>query len=291
MDTLVLYAIPVFALSIALEAWHAHKRGLARFEARDTWASIAMGFGSVLAGVPFKLGFVWLLMKLYEHRLFTVSSGVGGYLLLLLAEDLAYYWSHRTNHEVRLFWASHVSHHSSQHYNLATAVRQSWTQPYLMWIFWLPLPLLGFSPELILLQQAISLVYQFFIHTEGVRKLGWLEWFMNTPSHHRVHHAVNVRYLDANHGGIFIIWDRLFGSFVEEREDEPCVYGITKNLETFNPLRIAFHEWRAMFVDVARAPTWGAKLRYVFAPPGYSHDGSRRTSRQLQAALQQLPAE
>ncbi|HEX5657383.1 MAG TPA: sterol desaturase family protein [Polyangiales bacterium] len=291
MDVLILWAIPVFALSIALEAWHSHKRGLHSFETRDTWASIAMGFGSVAAGLPFKLGFVWVLAKLYEHRLFTIPWSVGGYLALLFAEDLAYYWSHRTNHEVRMFWAAHVSHHSSQKYNLATAVRQSWTQPYLMWIFWLPLPLLGFSPEMILLQQGISLLYQFWIHTETVGKLGFFEWFMNTPSHHRVHHAVNVRYLDANHAGIFILWDRLFGTFVEEREDEPCVYGITKNIDSYNPVRIAFHEWRAMFHDVWSAPTWSAKLKYMFAPPGYSHDGSRQTARQMQARLSQLPAE
>lgn len=132
MDKLILYAIPVFALSIALEAWHSQRTHAGRFETRDTFASIAMGFGSVVAGVPFRLGFLWLLAKLYEHRLFTIPPSALGYLALLFAEDCCYYWSHRTNHEVRLFWAAHVSHHSSQRYNLATAVRQSWTQPYLM---------------------------------------------------------------------------------------------------------------------------------------------------------------
>jgi len=283
MDTLILYAMPVFALSIALEAWIAHRRGHDSYEKRDTMASLAMGFGSVLVGLPFKVAFLWLLTRLYQFRLWTVEASVAGYLLLLFAEDLCYYWSHRTNHEVRLFWAAHVSHHSSQRYQLATAVRQSWTQPYLMWIFWLPLPLLGFSPKLILLQQAISLVYQFFIHTEEVGRLGPLEWFMNTPSHHRVHHAVNVRYLDRNHGGIFIIWDRLFGTFAAERDDDRPVYGITKNIATFNPLRIAFHEWRALVDDVRRAPRLASKLAYVFAPPGYSHDGSTLTSAQLRA--------
>jgi sterol desaturase/sphingolipid hydroxylase (fatty acid hydroxylase superfamily) len=291
MDTLLLSAIPVFALSIALEAWHSHHRRLARFEVKDTFASIAMGFGSVVAGIPFRLGFLWLLAKLYEHRAFTVPWSVGGWLALLFAEDLCYYWSHRTNHEVRMFWAAHVSHHSSTHFNLSTAVRQSWTQPYLMWIFWLPLPLLGFSPEMIVLQQAASLIYQFFIHTEAVGKLGPLEWIMNTPSHHRVHHAVNVRYLDANHAGVFIIWDRLFGTFVEERAEEPPVYGITKNIETYNPLRITFHEWHAMLRDVWRTPRWLDKLKYLFAPPGFSADGSTMTSRELQARMHKLPAQ
>ncbi|HVZ35154.1 MAG TPA: sterol desaturase family protein [Polyangiaceae bacterium] len=290
MDTLILYALPVFVLSMLLEFAEARRQRRHVYEARDSFASIAMGLGSMVVGVPFKLGFVWLLALVYEHRLFTVPRGAFGYLALLLCEDLCYYWSHRTNHEVRLFWAAHVNHHSSERYNLATAVRQSWTQPYLMWIFWLPLPLFGFAPELILLQQAVSLIYQFFIHTELVGKLGPLEWLFNTPSHHRVHHAVNVRYLDKNHAGIFIIWDRMFGTFAEERSDDPPRYGITKPIDSFNPLYIAFHEWRALFRDVRRAPRLIDKVRYVFAPPGFSPDGSTLTSKQLQAKLRATPS-
>jgi sterol desaturase/sphingolipid hydroxylase (fatty acid hydroxylase superfamily) len=292
MDTLILWALPVFALSMLFELWHARRRGArAVYESRDAWASIAMGLGSVVVGIPFKLGFVYLLSVLYEHRLFTIEPTALGYVALFFAEDLCYYWSHRINHEVRLFWAAHVNHHSSTHYNLATAVRQSWTQPYLMWVFWLPLPLLGFAPHLIVLQMAIGLIYQFFIHTQEVDKLGPLEWVLNTPSHHRVHHAVNVRYLDKNHAGILILWDRLFGSFVAERADDPPVYGITKNIETFNPLRIASHEWISLLHDVRRAPRLIDKLRYVFSPPGYSHDGSTLTSKQLQERLRPAPAE
>jgi sterol desaturase/sphingolipid hydroxylase (fatty acid hydroxylase superfamily) len=292
MDTLILWALPMFALSMLVELWHARRRGAAHvYESRDAWASIAMGFGSVVVGVPFKLVFVYLLGLLYEHRLFTIEPNALGYVALFFAEDLCYYWSHRINHEVRLFWAAHVNHHSSTHYNLATAVRQSWTQPYLMWVFWLPLPLLGFAPHLIVLQMAISLIYQFFIHTQEVDRLGPLEWVLNTPSHHRVHHAVNVRYLDKNHAGILIIWDRMFGSFVAERADDPPVYGITKNIETFNPLRIASHEWVALFRDVRRAPRFIDKLRYLFSPPGYSHDGSTLTAKQLQERLRPAPAE
>lgn len=285
MDTLILSAMPIFVVSMLLELAIARARHHHTYEKRDTWASLAMGIGSVVVGVPFRIGFLWILAKLYEHRLFTIEPTVLGLVALLFAEDLCYYWSHRVNHEVRLFWAAHVNHHSSEHYNLSTALRQSWTQPYLMWIFWLPLPLLGFSPELILLQQAVSLLYQFFIHTQEAGKLGPLEWVMNTPSHHRVHHAVNVRYLDKNHAGIFIIWDRLFGTFQEELEEEPCVYGITKNIETFHPVRIAFHEWSALFHDVRQAPGLRNKLRYLFSPPGYSHDGSTMTAKQMQRGL------
>lgn len=283
MDVLIAYAVPVFMLSIWLERRLAKRRGLRTYEPRDTIASLVMGGGSVLAGVPFRLLFLWLLVRLYEHRWFTIEINAAGYVALLFAEDFCYYWSHRANHEIRLFWAAHVNHHSSQHYHLATALRQSWTQPYLMWIFWLPLPLLGFAPEWILLQMSISLIYQFFIHTQSVGKLGPLEWFLNTPSHHRVHHAVNWRYLDRNHGGIFIVWDHLFGTFVEELDDDVPVYGITKNIETFSPLRIAFHEWAAMFRDVASAPRLVDKLKYVLAPPGFSHDGSRQTSAEIRA--------
>lgn len=289
MDALIAWATPVFLLSIAFEYWLARERFPALHERRDTWISLALGTGAVVVGLPFRFLFLWVLTQLYEVRLFTIEPSVWGYLALLFAEDCCYYWSHRTNHEVRLFWAGHVNHHSSQHYHLATALRQSWTQPYLMWIFWLPLPLLGFSPEMILLQQAISLIYQFFIHTQLVNRLGPLEWIMNTPSHHRVHHAVNVRYLDKNHAGIFIIWDRLFGTFQAEHDDDAPVYGITKNLESFALMHVAFHEWVAIARDVRKAPGLLNKLRYVFAPPGYSHDGSSLTAKQLQAQLREHP--
>lgn len=287
MDTLIAWATPVFLLSVAFEYWLARERIPKLHDRRDTWVSLALGTGAVVVGLPFRFLFLWVLTQLYEVRLFTVQPGVWGYVLLLFAEDCCYYWSHRTNHEVRLFWAGHVNHHSSQHYHLATALRQSWTQPYLMWIFWLPLPLLGFSPEMILLQQAISLIYQFFIHTQLVGRLGPLEWIMNTPSHHRVHHAVNVRYLDKNHAGIFIIWDRLFGTFQAERDDDEPVYGITKNLESFGLMHVAFHEWLAIARDVRKAPGLANKLRYMFAPPGFSHDGSSLTAKQMQAQLRE----
>jgi len=281
MDVLIMFAIPVFLASMFVEHRLGVRRGLALYESRDTRASLSMGLGSAVVGLAFKVMFLWVLTQLYEYRLWTLGTGPLAWLAVLFAEDCCYYWSHRMNHEVRMLWAGHVNHHSSERYHLATALRQSWTQPFMMWVFWVPLPLLGFHPAMILAQQAISLIYQFFIHTTLVKKLGPLEWIMNTPSHHRVHHAVNVRYLDRNHAGIFIIWDRLFGTFVEERDDEPCVYGITKNIRTFNPWRIAFHEWAAMLGDVGRASGLWNKVRYVFSPPGWSPDGSTLTAAQM----------
>jgi sterol desaturase/sphingolipid hydroxylase (fatty acid hydroxylase superfamily) len=202
--------------------------------------------------------------------------------LLFFAEDLCYYAFHRVSHESRFFWAAHVNHHSSTHYNLSTALRQSWTTPLTTLPFWLPLPLLGFAPWMIITEQAISLLYQYWLHTEAIGTMGPFEKLFNTPSHHRVHHGRNAEYLDRNHAGILIIWDKLFGTFVPERA--PVEYGLTKNLESFNPLVIAFHEWRQIAVDVAGARSLGDAWRYVFGPPGWSPDGSRQTSEQMRAA-------
>jgi sterol desaturase/sphingolipid hydroxylase (fatty acid hydroxylase superfamily) len=203
--------------------------------------------------------------------------------VLFFAEDCAYYWFHRLHHEVRVLWAAHVNHHSSQHYNLSTALRQPLLTPFTGPWFWMPLPLIGFPPWMVLTAQAWSLLYQFWLHTEVIDRLGPLEWVLNTPSHHRVHHGSNVRYLDKNHGGILIIWDRLFGTFA--KETERVVYGLTTNIETYNPLRIGFHEIASISRDVAGAPTVKAKLGYLFAPPGWSHDGSTQTATQLQRSL------
>jgi sterol desaturase/sphingolipid hydroxylase (fatty acid hydroxylase superfamily) len=163
-----------------------------------------------------------------------------------------------------------VVHHSSQRYNLGTALRQTWTGTFMSWIFWLWMPLVGFPPLMVLTMQAVSLLYQFWIHTELVRHMGPLEKIMNTPSHHRVHHGTNQTYLDRNHAGILIVWDRMFGTFVPE-EEKP-VYGLTKNIGSYNPFRIAFHEWIDMWNDVKMAPSWRLKMRYVFGRPGWKEE-------------------
>jgi sterol desaturase/sphingolipid hydroxylase (fatty acid hydroxylase superfamily) len=209
--------------------------------------------------------------------------------LLFFAEDFCYYWFHRFHHEVRFFWAAHVNHHSSRYFNLSTALRQSWTTPITGPIFWVPLALLGFHPFMILTAQAVSLIYQFWIHTELIGRLGPLERVLNTPSHHRVHHGANVEYLDRNYAGILIVWDRLFGSFEPERA--PVDYGLTKNIRTFNPVQIAFHEWQGMFRDVLRARSWREAAQFLLQPPGWSPDGSTLTARQMQRrAFVEAPA-
>lgn len=281
VSNLVLYAIPVFILAVVGEAlWARHHPEVRGYELRDSAASMTMGLLNVFISALIKLAPVPLFAWLYDHRVVDIGHAWWSWIVLLFAEDCCYYWFHRIHHEVRLLWACHVNHHSSQYFNLSTALRQPLLTPISGPLFWAPLPLVGFEPWMVLTAQAWSLLYQFWIHTEAVDRLGPLEWFLNTPSHHRVHHGKNVPYLDKNHGGIFIIWDRLFGTFAPE--SEPVVYGLTKDIQTFNPLRIGFHEFAAIARDVARAPGLTAKLGYLLAPPGWSHDGSSLTATQLQ---------
>jgi sterol desaturase/sphingolipid hydroxylase (fatty acid hydroxylase superfamily) len=285
MSVLIYIAIPLFILGMLLEHALLVRHGRHTYERKDTLASLSMGMGNLLFSALVKGGVIAIGFWLYQHRLFELGQGALAWLLLFFAEDLCYYLFHRSHHGVRLFWAAHVNHHSSERYHLATALRQSWTTPFTSFWFWLPLPLLGFHPLMVVTQQGISLLYQFWIHTELIDRMGPLEWVLNTPSHHRVHHAVNTRYLDRNHGGILIIWDRLFGTFEAERRDDAPIYGITKNIQTHNPIRVAFHEWIAVLRDARRARGLRDKLRYLFAPPGWSPDGSTLTAGQLRAAV------
>ncbi len=286
MSNLVLYSIPAFVALLLIELlWSRRHPEVRGYKTPDTLASLSMGLLNVGINALTKAPALAFMLVLYEHRLADIPAALGGasWLVLLFLEDHSYYWFHRIHHEVRFLWACHVNHHSSQYYNLSTALRQPLLTSITGPIFWAPLPLLGFPPYMVLTAQAWSLLYQFWLHTEAIDRLGPLEWFMNTPSHHRVHHGKNVRYLDKNHGGVFIIWDRLFGTFAAETEK--VVYGLTKDIETYNPLRIGFHELAAIGRDLARAPGLRAKLGYVFAPPGWSHDGSTKTAGQLQRDL------
>lgn len=287
MSLLIYAAIPIFLVTIALErAWLRHRRArrdLVGYHRPDTLASLGMGVGNVVIAAGTKLLSVAAMVWLHEHRVVTLPVAWWTWVALFFAEDFCYYWFHRASHEVRFLWSAHVNHHSSQHYNLSTALRQSWTTPFTGPLFWMPLPLLGFPPWMVLTQQAVSLLYQYWIHTEAIGKLPrWFEYVFNTPSHHRVHHGSNPQYLDRNHGGILIVWDRLFGTF--EPEGERVRYGLTENITSHNLLEIAFHDWRAMIRDVRRAPSVRAALGYVLRPPGWSHDGRGKTAREVMAA-------
>ncbi|HYG25381.1 MAG TPA: sterol desaturase family protein [Caulobacteraceae bacterium] len=278
-------AIPLFVALVLLEIaagrfWKAR----VAYEGRDAWTSLLMGFGNTVQTF-IMLGLISAVMLwVYEYRVFDIPIDAWwAWVAVFFLDDLIFYWTHRISHERRIWWASHVNHHSSQHFNLSTALRQPWTGLIVgTWTPWLLLIWLGFPPAMIVVQNGVSLVYQFWIHTEAIGKTPrWFEAVFNTPSHHRVHHARNPRYLDANYAGILIVWDRLFGTFIEERADEPCKYGIVKNLGGFNILRVAFHEWMAIFQDIGRSPRHA--MGYLFGPPGWSPDGSRETSATIKA--------
>ncbi len=279
---LILYAIPFFILTLIIEIFVTNKKKMASYEFKDAVASISMGLGNVFLGIFAKVLVLAALTYLYiNFRFFTIPFTWWAWVLILFAEDFLYYWFHRISHENRFFWASHVIHHSSKKYNLSTALRQTWSGSFISFIFWLPLALLGFHPIMILAQMSISLIYQYWIHTELIDKLPkWFEAVFNTPSHHRVHHATNPQYLDRNHAGIFIIWDKIFGTF--EPEIEKPVYGLINNIDTYNPVKIAFIEWVSLFKDVFTSKTsFLNKLNYFIKPPGWKHDGTGIVSSDL----------
>jgi sterol desaturase/sphingolipid hydroxylase (fatty acid hydroxylase superfamily) len=263
---LTVYAIPLYVALIVGEQAVLRRRRR-RIDRRDFWASIAMGLGSLVT-INLAMAIVgwWLATLLWEHRWVDLGTGWAGWAAALIGWDLIYYWDHRISHEARFFWASHVNHHSSREFNLSTALRQPWTA-FQTPIFVAPLALVGVRPDLIVVSGAINLIYQFWIHTEVVGRLGPLERVLNTPSHHRVHHGSNPAYLDKNYGGILIVWDRLFGTFAPEAE--PVRYGLTKDIHTYNVFRIAFHEWAALWRDSLATPRWRDRARRLWHGPAW----------------------
>jgi sterol desaturase/sphingolipid hydroxylase (fatty acid hydroxylase superfamily) len=268
---ILIWAIPLFIGAMVLEAVDAARDDADTYaDIADARTSITMGLGYLaIVGLFWKTVTLAAMFAVWEFRLFDLGWGWQAWVAVLFLDDFAYYWYHRAHHEIRVLWASHVVHHSSQRYNLSTALRQTWT-PYTGLLFWVWLPLVGIHPILVLTSQSINLLYQFWIHTERIDKLHpSFEYVFNTPSHHRVHHGSQAQYLDRNYGGILILWDRWFGTF--EPESEPVRYGLTTNIETYNPLRVAFHEWAAIWRDVRRPGlTPRQRAGMALAGPGYA---------------------
>ena len=283
----VTYAIPFFMLMMGIEWYVNYKERLDLFETKDSLASIGMGIGSLIIDLGMKaIGFA-VYYFFYQFALFDIGWQWWVWILLLFVDDFTFYWHHRLSHEIRVLWAAHVNHHSSQRYNLSTALRQSWTELLYKYFWWIWLPLIGFHPIMIMMMQSISLVYQFWIHTEIIKTLPKpIEYFFNTPAHHRIHHASNIRYLDKNHGGILIIWDRLFGTFIEEDPNEPVVYGIRNNINTFNPFKIASHEFIDLSKDMKSSKTWKDFFLYLIKPPGWQPDNPFMTTKYLQKEME-----
>jgi len=289
----ILFAIPAFVILVIIEMIYGRMTGKARYEPRDTGASLAMGLGNTVSSVLIG-GIILLWYNFVEpFALFDIGWAWYWFVLCFVLDDFVYYWSHRFAHTVRWWWADHVVHHSSQHYNLSTALRQPWLNPLTLKFIVLGswLVLLGFPPAMLVFVGAVNLIYQFWIHTEAVGKMwGPIEALFNTPSHHRVHHATNPRYLDRNYAGVFIIWDRMFGTFQEELDEEDIRYGIVRNLGTYNPVTISMHEWWAIVKDVAGAKSLRDALGYWLGPPGWTPDGSRMTSKMIKAKWQEEQA-
>ncbi len=268
---IIVLVTPVFLLLLALETWLARRRQQAVIRLNDALASVGLGMLSQLAGLFTALFAIGLYTWVHEHAALTVwpVSSVGAWLLALVLYDFCYYWLHRAGHTVAFFWAAHVVHHQSEDYNLSTALRQTATGWLGSWIFYLPMAVLGVPPLMFAVVGLIDLLYQFWVHTRLVGRLGWFDRWFCSPSNHRVHHAVNDRYLDRNYGGILMVWDRLFGSFIEEDDLEPIVYGTRKPLRSWNPLWANLEVYAALAFDSWHTRRWSDKLRVWFKPPGW----------------------
>ena len=270
-ELLLLALAPLFFLCIFLEWFWGDRRhklpksaAYGKHETLCNVALAAMHQGSdILAGLLVSTIYLWF----FDWRLFDIEVSITSFLVLMVLQDFSYYWFHRCSHRVRYMWASHVVHHSSENMNFSTAFRQSLMYPITgMWVFWLPLVIIGFPPNMVVFVVLLNLALQFFVHTQAVRSLGPLEWVFNTPSHHRVHHGQNSQYIDKNYAGVLIIWDKLFSTF--EAEKDVVRYGITKPVNSFNPIRVTFKEWSDLYQDAsAKGLSLKQRLGIIFSPP------------------------
>src|SRR5690606_21739945 len=237
----------------------------------DSIANLSCGITSQLSGLFLKIFAIGAYQFLFEHfAFFTLERTWFYWLMLFLLADMAYYWAHRMSHEINLFWGGHVVHHQSEEYNLSVALRQSSLQVVWTFAFSLPLAFIGFNTFDFALMSAFITLYQFWIHTETINKMGWFEYIFNTPSHHRVHHGRDPKYIDKNHAGTLIIWDKLFGTFQEE-EERPT-YGITKPLNSWNPIWANISHYIEMSKDIKQIPKWSDRIKYLFKKPGWLPD-------------------
>ena len=292
---LILISSPLYLIIIGIEVllsnYRHRERGASQrktYTWKDTLTNVYLMVLNGAIDLSFRAFYLVVLDFCYKHHWISITNVFSYWLLLLLAEDFVYYWLHRWDHEIRFFWAVHVTHHSSEHLNFTVGFRSSVFQPLYRFIYFIPLAFLGFRPVDILLMYSATQIWGIFVHTELIGKMGWLEYILVTPSHHRVHHASNAKYLDRNMGMFLIIWDQLFGTFQPELpadEYEPLRFGLTKPLDDPGPVGIVFHEWQAIGKDLNRPDIgWKEKWQYLFGPPGWSHDGSRLTSDQLREA-------
>lgn len=283
---LYVFALPVFVVAIGIEALY-FRFALGRpYGWAVTGANFVVAIGRLLSDLATKAAVLAVYVAAYELRPLDFPMGRWeSWVALFFAVEFAYYWLHRLSHEIRWMWAQHSVHHSARQITLSVAYRLGWTQfaagP---WLFLIPVCWVGFDPRAVVLMYAASLLYQFWLHTEALGKLGFLERFLNTPSHHRVHHAIEPEYLDRNYGGVLIIWDKLFGTFASERDSAPRTYGLVRQIDTLNPVKIAFAEWLALLHDLRASKNLREALRYAFGPPGWKPNDSGMTTRAIRKA-------
>ena len=283
---LYLFMLPVFLGAIALEAAY-YRVALGKpYGWKVTGSNLAVALGRLGTDALTKAIVAAVYVGAYQLRPFDIPMDRWeSWVALFFAVELAYYWLHRCSHEIRWMWTQHSVHHSARQITLSVAYRLGWTQ-FLAgpWLFLVPVCWIGFDPRAVVLMYAANLLYQFWLHTEVVPKLGPLEWVLNTPSHHRVHHAIEPQYLDRNYGGVLIIWDKLFGSFAPERDGAPRTYGLVHQIDTLHPVKIAFAEWVALVRDLRAARGWREVLGLLFGPPGWQADGYGQTTRAIRRA-------
>ncbi len=288
----LLLSIPLYSILIGAEIVFSNWKHKNFYTLRDTVQNIYLTLlNAGLDGLMRWLFYISVLAWTYQHHVYRFENVYIYWFVLFILVDLAFYFEHRIDHYCRLFWAVHVTHHSSAEFNLTTGFRSSVFQPVYRFIYLTPIALLGFTPLDIVFMYSATQTYGILVHTQYINKMPrWFEFFFVSPSHHRVHHASNVIYLDKNMGMCLIIWDKLFGSFQEELKEVPVKYGLTKPVANdANPIKIVFHEWQSMIKDVSRKTSLSTKLKYIFMPPGWSHDGSTKTARQMRIEAKQQP--
>lgn len=264
VELILLALSPVFVLLIAYEWWrHPHF-----YRLKDSLANTALALLHQASDAIALILLMPLFYTLHSYSLWQIEISATSLLAAFILQDFLYYWFHRASHNIHWLWAAHVVHHSSTRMNFSTAFRQSLMYPVAgMWLFWTPMMLIGFDPNTVLMVVALNLAYQFFVHTQLVGKLGWLEYIFNTPSVHRVHHAINAQYIDRNFAGVLVIWDRLFGTYTEEDDQVPCEYGIRGQIHSHNPIYISFHQWLHLGRSVLSAKGLKNKLSVLFGYP------------------------
>lgn len=265
---IIALSVPFFFILIGIELAYNFFKKLHYYRFNDSISNLSQGIGSQMTGLFMKTALFFGYSYIFEHwRLFDLPNTIWVWIILFIGVDFFGYWFHRMSHQVNALWAAHIVHHQSEEYNLTVALRQSWFQSWFSWVFYLPLAFMGFDPLQFVTVSALNLLYQFWIHTQAIKNMGFLEHILNTPSHHRVHHGSNPKYIDKNHGGILIIWDKLFGTF--QKEEEQVYYGITSPLSSWNPVWANFHYWVELCDTAKQSASLSDKIKVFIKPPGW----------------------